>query len=146
MEEMPRCTPGLTYYKSEAREMMAFFFKQTTAYEIAYGDWSSDVCSSDLAHRAHRYGGPLYARRDRPPPRARRGAPFHLQLRPAEHPLHHRGEERRAGAADALHRRAAPGRIGHRVLPLAQEGRRDRGVARSRRGRCAALSRRYGRG
>src|SRR6059036_946899 len=25
-----------------------FFFKQTTAYEIAYGDWSSDVCSSDL--------------------------------------------------------------------------------------------------
>src|SRR6059036_3497364 len=29
-----------------------FFFKQKTAYEITYGDWSSDVCSSDLvAHR-----------------------------------------------------------------------------------------------
>ena len=26
-----------------------FFFKQKTAYEIIAGDWSSDVCSSDLA-------------------------------------------------------------------------------------------------
>src|SRR6059036_4337173 len=25
-----------------------FFFKQKTAYEITYGDWSSDGCSSDL--------------------------------------------------------------------------------------------------
>src|SRR5213595_142527 len=25
-----------------------FFFKQKTAYEITEGDWSSDVCSSDL--------------------------------------------------------------------------------------------------
>ena len=25
-----------------------FFFKQKTAYEIYQGDWSSDVCSSDL--------------------------------------------------------------------------------------------------
>src|ERR1051325_3357945 len=25
-----------------------FFFKQKTAYEITSGDWSSDVCSSDL--------------------------------------------------------------------------------------------------
>jgi len=27
---------------------MVVFFKQKTAYEITYGDWSSDVCSSDL--------------------------------------------------------------------------------------------------
>ena len=27
-----------------------FFFKQKTAYEIGTGDWSSDVCSSDLAY------------------------------------------------------------------------------------------------
>src|SRR5213595_42508 len=27
---------------------MFFFFKQKTAYEITEGDWSSDVCSSDL--------------------------------------------------------------------------------------------------
>src|SRR5216117_4288655 len=26
-----------------------FFFKQKTAYEIRKGDWSSDVCSSDLS-------------------------------------------------------------------------------------------------
>src|SRR6184192_4954587 len=26
-----------------------FFFKQKTAYEMSIGDWSSDVCSSDLA-------------------------------------------------------------------------------------------------
>ena len=29
-------------------EMVFFFFKQKTAYEIGTGDWSSDVCSSDL--------------------------------------------------------------------------------------------------
>src|SRR6187401_3719549 len=29
-----------------------FFFKQKTAYEITYGDWSSDVCSSDLSRSA----------------------------------------------------------------------------------------------
>src|SRR5216117_4471305 len=28
-----------------------FFFKQKTAYEIRKGDWSSDVCSSDLRLR-----------------------------------------------------------------------------------------------
>src|SRR5213595_1738324 len=29
-----------------------FFFKQKTAYELTEGDWSSDVCSSDLAEKA----------------------------------------------------------------------------------------------
>ena len=29
-------------------ELVFFFFKQKTAYEIGTGDWSSDVCSSDL--------------------------------------------------------------------------------------------------
>src|SRR3546814_16688234 len=29
-----------------------FFFKQKTAYEMRISDWSSDVCSSDLAMRA----------------------------------------------------------------------------------------------
>jgi len=29
-----------------------FFFKQKTAYEIQEGDWSSDVCSSDLSRQA----------------------------------------------------------------------------------------------
>src|SRR3546814_9247759 len=29
-----------------------FFFKQKTAYEMRISDWSSDVCSSDLAKQA----------------------------------------------------------------------------------------------
>src|SRR3546814_17336811 len=34
-----------------------FFFKQKTAYEMRISDWSSDVCSSDLAcHRRERRG------------------------------------------------------------------------------------------
>ena len=28
--------------------LSVFFFKQKTAYEVGTGDWSSDVCSSDL--------------------------------------------------------------------------------------------------
>src|SRR3546814_8226603 len=39
-----------------------FFFKQKTAYEMRISDWSSDVCSSDLAGGAWR--------RDRHAPRA----------------------------------------------------------------------------
>src|SRR3546814_506514 len=31
--------------------LYVFFFKQKTAYEMRISDWSSDVCSSDLAHR-----------------------------------------------------------------------------------------------
>src|SRR3546814_12129742 len=31
-----------------------FFFKQKTAYEMRISDWSSDVCSSDLARREWR--------------------------------------------------------------------------------------------
>ena len=32
------------------RLVFFFFFKQKTAYEIGTGDWSSDVCSSDLGN------------------------------------------------------------------------------------------------
>src|SRR3546814_1944543 len=31
------------------RFVICFFFKQKTAYELRISDWSSDVCSSDLA-------------------------------------------------------------------------------------------------
>src|SRR3546814_9181639 len=31
------------------RIALFFFFKQKTAYELRISDWSSDVCSSDLA-------------------------------------------------------------------------------------------------
>src|SRR3546814_4619812 len=33
--------------------MSVFFFKQKTAYEMRIGDWSSDVCSSDLVAVAY---------------------------------------------------------------------------------------------
>ena len=36
------CSGGSTLF------VFFFFFKQKTAYEIGTGDWSSDVCSSDL--------------------------------------------------------------------------------------------------
>src|SRR3546814_6036811 len=54
-----------------------FFFKQKTAYEMRISDWSSDVCSSDLAadaleglvlferDRAHRRVGEVEARLER---------------------------------------------------------------------------------
>src|SRR3546814_2087572 len=32
--------------------LFCFFFKQKTAYEMRISDWSSDVCSSDLAGAA----------------------------------------------------------------------------------------------
>src|SRR3546814_9234451 len=33
-----------------------FFFKQKTAYEMRISDWSSDVCSSDLARALYQSG------------------------------------------------------------------------------------------
>src|SRR3546814_9942287 len=35
---------------------VCFFFKQKTAYEMRISDWSSDVCSSDLAVRRVHHG------------------------------------------------------------------------------------------
>src|SRR3546814_13586865 len=35
-----------------------FFFKQKTAYELRISDWSSDVCSSDLAYQQRRIVDP----------------------------------------------------------------------------------------
>src|ERR1051325_7467271 len=39
--------------KPSAQTCVFVFFKQKTAYEITYGDWSSDVCSSDLLATMH---------------------------------------------------------------------------------------------
>src|SRR3546814_6285911 len=36
------------------RSCVFCFFKQKTAYEMRISDWSSDVCSSDLAHASPR--------------------------------------------------------------------------------------------
>src|SRR5881398_3774230 len=58
-----------------------FFFKQKTAYEMLSGDWSSDVCSSDLGHGEGRARARA-ARRD---------------ARGARHVRPSRSEERRVG-------------------------------------------------
>src|SRR3546814_9494514 len=39
------------FLMSHAHPFIFFFFKQKTAYEMRISDWSSDVCSSDLAKR-----------------------------------------------------------------------------------------------
>src|SRR3546814_1213883 len=50
---------------------IVFFFKQKTAYEMRISDWSSDVCSSDLAPRR---GPPARLRRCLPHARDNGGA------------------------------------------------------------------------
>ncbi len=40
---------GMAMLRSLRIAIVFFFFKQKTAYEIKECDWSSDVCSSDLA-------------------------------------------------------------------------------------------------
>src|SRR3546814_2829307 len=41
-----------------------FFFKQKTAYEMRISDWSSDVCSSDLADQVAQTLGAQIVSRD----------------------------------------------------------------------------------
>ena len=81
---------------------------------------------------------------DRHRAQARERGPLRRQLRPAQHPLHHRGDgqHRRARAAVAVHRRRASQRRRHRLLPVAQVGRGDRGLADSQGPHRARLSRR----
>ena len=102
--------------------------------------------SARAAHRAHRHRRSADARRDHRAPRPRRRARVRLQLRPAEHPLHHRRQETmRAAQLLRFIARRASGRGRHRLLPVATQGRRDRGVAGRRRRARAALPRRHGR-
>src|SRR3546814_4965430 len=43
---------------SETVSLYICFFKQKTAYEMRISDWSSDVCSSDLALRTFQHACP----------------------------------------------------------------------------------------
>src|SRR3546814_5074705 len=96
-----------------------FFFKQKTAYEMRISDWSSDVCSSDLAVDQALLAGEVHRPRacprgDQEVPRLmgpavddepvlgleRRGAVERLDTVAGEarfHVLGHRSEERRVG-------------------------------------------------
>src|SRR3546814_6578092 len=57
-------------------DFVVFFFKQKTAYELRISDWSSDVCSSDLARG-----------RPRPEDRARWRGMLRLASRPLGLPM-----------------------------------------------------------
>src|SRR3546814_6476772 len=61
-----------------------FFFKQKTAYEMRISDWSSDVCSSDLAIAQ----GSLTWQDE---PAARRSDSEPIRLQSIQHGLHLRG-------------------------------------------------------
>src|SRR3546814_3027682 len=69
-----------------------FFFKQRTSYEMRISDWSSDVCSSDLALLDSEISCRLPNLSPRPSERqrARAGAHGSDTLRPRPHlaPLH----------------------------------------------------------
>src|SRR3546814_4942349 len=90
-----------------------FFFKQKTAYEMRISDWSSDVCSSDLADgdRQHRWN--------------------------AERPVGARGAE--GAVPDRLARRdvdRADAAIGRLLAQQAGEGQAPAGVDVDRIGRA----------
>ena len=73
-----------------------------------------------------------------------RARDLRVELRPPQHPLHDRRQGRAARAAAALHPRRARGRRGHRLLPVAAQGRRDRGVAADAGRQRAAVPRGHG--
>src|SRR3546814_17356260 len=106
-----------------------FFFKHKTAYDMRISDWSSDVCSSDLAARGlarHRAAGALdpcrtvdAAARDRRAEAGRR------------HPHQPAGRTAFAGGADDFRRRHARRGQWQRRHPdqvqIGRESCRDRG-------------------
>src|SRR5216117_4475158 len=79
-----------------------FFFKQKTAYEIRKGDWSSDVCSSDLTRAPARDGGAARCRRLGASARRLRGLAARGQPRPRA--VGGRGGDGGRGGGAARHR------------------------------------------
>src|SRR3546814_4208594 len=85
-----------------------FFFKQKTAYEMRISDWSSDVCSSDLAGGAGRSAD-------------ERASQLRDPRRPADAARQGRGVRGGARAPEG-----ARGRSGHPVAPAARRAGTDR--------------------
>src|SRR5213075_2639215 len=93
-------------------ELVFFFFKQKTAYEITRRDWSSDVCSSDLRTI---WGRPATSTRGfgtRTPPAASRDPSPPARISPCTSVQHlfDVRESRDPGRGDEAPRRAAVGR------------------------------------
>src|SRR3546814_7678738 len=97
----------LIYLVSLRHDFTFFFFKQKTAYEVRISDWSSDVCSSDLAAqcrslwpaRTRRFPPFLRCalRRDRHSGHAARKRNQRICARPVRADPPPRSEERRVG-------------------------------------------------
>src|SRR3546814_3517797 len=84
--------------------MFFVFFKQKTAYELRISDWSSDVCSSDVAavlglEGRHHQPGASWRDRGRDPRRAAGGRAG------GRTSAHGRGARGGGAAADKLYRR-----------------------------------------
>ena len=99
--------------------------------------------AADCAHGHRRSADAL---RNRRAARARRRADLRVELRPPEHPLHDRGQGRPSRATPAVHSGRACGGSGHRLLPVAAQGRRDGRVACDAGRSRGAVSRRHGNG
>src|SRR3546814_11684346 len=99
-----------------------FFFKQKTAYEMRISDWSSDVCSSDLADLFERHRQALGHFL-----RGRLAAAFVEELAAAAHQLvdrldhMHRDADRACLVGDRAGDRLTdpPGRIGREFIAAA---------------------------
>src|SRR3546814_10749979 len=95
--------------------IFVFFFKQKTAYEMRISDWSSDVCSSDLAP----------ARRQ-----LRRCAPACAAVDHRHRCPRRQSEARRKPVDPARRKRTGHRQVRARVLECAaEEGRRQRAGA-----------------
>src|SRR3546814_9160645 len=109
-----------------------FFFKQKTAYEMRISDWSSDVCSSDLAGNAVEQAKPGFGKTEGDG-RSRRDAADDRTRRRA-------GDPRILGRQARL-RKANPGLGAGRILP---EGDRDHHIAASSREGAAHIAKAAG--
>src|SRR3546814_4186351 len=91
------CTSNLTCVGTLS-VYLVFFFKQKTAYEMRISDWSSDVCSSDLApQRAHEHQHDQDVQAQACEDHANHRGDDHGGAAPPQHAARVRSEERRVG-------------------------------------------------
>ena len=105
---------------------------------IPSADGAARALAERAAHRPHGHRRRGHARRHRRAAAAAKRRAIRQQLRPAQHPLHHRREEGRHAPAAAVHPARARGRGRHRLLPVAPpRGRAGADAVRSRHRRHA---------
>src|SRR3546814_16035091 len=109
--------------------MFFFFFKQKTAYEMRISDWSSDVCSSDLADNCARsarlsttrYSRSLWILPPRTPIVSTTGTPQAAMLLPSHTPPVSRQAMERPRSAPHC-RRSEERRVGKECVSTCRSG------------------------